>query len=177
MNILKTSVVLVSICTLFSIRGMAATCYTVTPQDDIQNIIDNCNDSELNKVTIYMQEGRYDGFSACSDMLSAERYISFIGVGDVVVESNSGYYASPAAEFRLNGTVENIRFISSHPEDVIELNDRGAYVVHADYGSMHTVFNDCVFTSYQTAGVGIGLTYDSVVIEELNGNKIEVNRS
>ncbi len=164
MKILRMTVALISVCTLFCIRGMAATEYTVTPQDDIQSIIDNCNDSESNKVTIYMQEGKYEGISARSDMTSGERFISFIGIGEVVVESDSGYYDSPAAEFRLNGTVDNIQFISAHPQNVIELNDKGAYAVHADYGSMHTVFNNCKFTSYQTAAVGMGLTYDSEVI-------------
>ncbi len=163
MNVFKFAVSVASICLCISIQGRADTQFQVTPQDDIQSIIDNCGDSESNKVTIYMSPGKYGKFSARSNIDKAERYISLIGHGDVTVESDSGYYSSPAAELRLHGIVQNIQFIASHPENVVEPNDKGAYAVHADYGSMHMVFNECKFISYQTAGVGMGMTYDSEV--------------
>ncbi|OON85307.1 hypothetical protein BXO88_13060 [Oribacterium sp. C9] len=145
------------------IQGMADTRYTVRPGDDVQNIIDNCNDGETNKVTIYMKPGKYDRFSAKSTIDSTPRFISFIGEGDVTVESNLGYYKAPAAELRLNGIVENITFKATHPKGVINTTDYGAYAVHADYGSMNTLFRNCIFISNQTAAVGMGLTHDSKV--------------
>ena len=163
MNTLKMAVLTVTVCLSVSIQGRADSSITVTPDDDIQNIIDNCGDSESNQVTIYFQSGNYDSFSAISNIAQSPRFISLIGVGDVTVENTSGCYDSPAAELRLNGTVDNIKFVSSHPEEEINLSDKGAYAVHADYGSMHTVFNDCAFISYQTAGVGMGLTHNSEV--------------
>lgn len=97
-------------------RCMADTSYTVTSHDALQSIIDNCNDSAYNKVTIYMQPGIYQPFSAISDANLEPRYISFVGLNDgtegVTVESTSGYYTEPAAELRLNGTVSDITFIS-----------------------------------------------------------------
>ena len=148
-------------------RCMADTSYTVTSHDALQSIIDNCNDSAYNKVTIYMQPGIYQPFSAISDANLEPRYISFVGLKDgtegVTVESTSGYYTEPAAELRLNGTVSDITFISSHPEGIVNTTDNGAYAVHADYGSMNTDFNNCTFISYQTAAVGMGITNDSEV--------------
>ncbi|SDZ79958.1 hypothetical protein SAMN05216349_101110 [Oribacterium sp. KHPX15] len=150
---------------MFDFIAKADTIYQVTPESDLQEIIDSCNDSEQNKVIIYMHSGIYKPFSAISSMGMPERYISFIGLSDgVEILSESGLYKNPAADLRLNGRVENIRFIASHPDGELNVEDKGAYAVHADYGSQHTVFSDCTFISYQASAVGMGLTYDSEMI-------------
>ena len=52
---------------------------------------------------------------------------------------------------------------TTHPTGATNIVDKGAYAAHLDYGSQHTVFEDCEFISYQTAGVGMGLTANSSV--------------
>ena len=151
------------ICIGMSMAVMADTQYFVSTEDDLQKIIDTCNDSICNRVEIYMESGIYSPFNAVSDMYMEPRYIDFIGMGMVVVESDDGRYEFPAARLRLDGKVENISFTATHKNGEIPPDDDGAYAVHADYGSQHTEFNNCSFLSYQTASVGMGLTHDSEV--------------
>ena len=155
--------VTLSFCIGISVTGMADTRYYVSSEDDLQKIIDNCNDSSANRVEIYMEAGTYSPFNAVSDMNMEPRYIDFIGMGMVIVESDDGRYDFPAASLRLDGKVEGISFTATHKNGEIPPDDDGAYAVHADYGSQHTEFNNCSFLSYQTASVGMGLTHDSEV--------------
>lgn len=140
---------------------LADTTITATP-DTLQAVLDTCNDSETNHVTVLLAEGIYNPIICRS--FTSERYIDLIGQGDVSVESHSGLYIDPAAELRLNGTVENIKFCSYNPGK--KLNDKGAYAVHADYGSQHILFKDCEFVSYQSAAIGAGLTSGSEITLE-----------
>ncbi|SFG07053.1 hypothetical protein [Oribacterium sp. WCC10] len=162
---LLTAVTL-SACIGMSVTGKADTQYFVSGEDDLQQIIDTCNDSIYNRVEIYMESGTYSPFDAVSDMAEEPRYIDFIGMGMVVVESDDGRYESPAAKLRLDGKVEGISFVATHRKGEVPPDDDGAYAVHADYGSQHTEFKDCSFLSYQTASVGMGLTHDSEVTFE-----------
>lgn len=163
MNIRMLAGVTLTACLGMSVQGMADTRYVVTNQDDVQHIIDTCNDSKENRVEIYMQPGIYGPISATSNMGTDPRYIDFIGMGMVNIESNDGNYESPAAELRLDGKVENINFVATHNNGEVPDGDVGAYAVHADYGTQRTGFFNCTFLSYQTASVGMGLTSESEV--------------
>ncbi len=148
-------------CLGMSIQGMADTRYVVTDKDDVQHIIDTCDDRADNKVEIIMKPGIYPPIKALSSFAEEPRYISLIGNGDVIIQSDDGRYISPAAELRLDGDVKNITFVSSHKNGTIPEDDKGAYAVHADYGSQRTQFVECTFLSFQNASVGMGLTHDS----------------
>ena len=162
-NVLLPAAATVFICLGMSVQGMADTQCVVTDKDNLQYIIDTCNDSMENRVEIYMQPGRYSAISVLPDKADEPRYISLIGLGDVTIESDNGTYESPAAELRIDGRVENINFVSTHLNGEVPKGNKGAYAVHADYGTQRTEFLNCTFLSYQTASVGMGLTSESEV--------------
>ena len=159
----KLATAVSAVCIGMNIVSFANTQYTVSSGDDLQSIIDSCNDSAYNRVEIYMQPGTYGPITAISNMGLEPRYIDFIGMGMVIVESDDGIYSSPAAELRLDGKVENINFVATHKNSEVPEGDTGAYAVHADYGTQRTEFINCTFTSEQTASVGMGLTSESEV--------------
>ena len=154
---LKTVLLTAMFTVTASATSFADTYVEVNPYN-IQHVIDNCNDSESNKVTLKLSDGVYNPIHTNKQK---ESYINLIGGDNVYIVSSAGTYDKPAAELRLNGVVENINFISKHPEGVSNTEDKGAYAVHVDYGTQHTKFKNCVFESYQTAAVGAGITSTS----------------
>ena len=145
-----------------SFTSMADTSYNVNPSN-IQYVIDHCNDSANNRVILNMAPGTYNSIKCYSPV--RERYISLIGenVDTVLVASHSGIYDDPAAMLRINGEVKNITFTAYQSTGKVNLNDKGAYAIHADYGSQHTVFENCKLISYQSAALGMGMTPQSQV--------------
>ena len=127
--------------------------------DNIQDAIDNCNDSENNHITIFVRSGTYPRFSM-TDANNVNRYISIIGENraDCIVQDNSGNYSTPPAEIRTDGMIKNLTFIATHTENpTLEGLSSYSYALHMDFGGCHTIFENCRFISYQQAAVGIGV--------------------
>ena len=138
-------------------------------QDAIDDIID---DSAANPYTliIHPKATSYSRFSTIRKLSEPYpwidapiRYISMIGLDKYhcVIEDKTGNYSKPPAEILTNGLIKNLTFKATHAnQDTTAL--KGAYAVHIDAEPVGNVgyemqFEDCVFESDQTAGVGIGL--------------------
>jgi len=130
----------------------------VTPQT-LNTTLATLDDSESKIYNIHLASGTYSPIT----FNDREHYVNLIGDEEgVEIVSESGTYANPAAELRLNGTVKNITFINRHPLGVVvPRGEKGGYAVHLDYGSQDTTFENCKFISYQAAAIGAGIDSNS----------------
>lgn len=141
---------------------------------NIQDAIDNCNDSVVNPITILIYPGTYSRFSmiqtkayineisgAHLNKNSVARNISLIGINkhDCIIKDDSGEYYTPPAEIRTNGLIKNLTFIATHdnPPAIKENAKHKSYAIHLDYGVENLTIEDCICISYQAPAIGIGL--------------------
>lgn len=130
--------------------------------NNIQEAIDNCNDSVNNPVTIMVGVGTWDRFSM-TDAENKLRYISIIGVNkhDCIIADHTGAYATPPAEVRTNGIISHLTFMADHAADTaLAHKTEYEYAMHMDFGTQDVTIEDCIFISYQAPAVGIGLHQD-----------------
>ncbi len=140
------------------------TLYGLRDGESIQNVLDTCNDSPANPVTIILFPGSYDSFSMINnDRL--KRYINIIGTEkkDVTVTDNSGQYDHPAAEIYTDGIIKNVTFISTLKDIKSSSSQTPAYAVHLDYGQVDITFDNCDFIAYNAPALGIGLVEGTTV--------------
>lgn len=140
--------------------------------EEIQYALDAVNDSANNPYTfiIHPKSTPYSRFSMIRRLTDAYpwtnapvRHISLIGMDKYhcVVEDDTGNYATPPAEILTNGIVRNLTFVATKTNQSASAA-QGSYAVHIDAEPVGNVgydmqFENCVFESDQTAGVGIGL--------------------
>jgi hypothetical protein len=141
--------------------------------EEIQDALDTItDDSAVNPYTfiIHPKKVPYTRFSTIRKLSDAYpwtnapiRHISMIGIDkyNCVVKDDTGDYSAPPAEILTNGLIKNLSFVATH-ENQSATARQGAYAVHIDAEPVGNVgydmqFEDCVFKSDQTAGVGIGL--------------------
>ena len=129
---------------------------------NIQDAIDNANDSATNPVTILVKQGIYSRF-VCGTR-SAPRYINIIGDGEsnTIVRDTSGDYDLTCANVRINGLVKGITFVEESTAESWSASgsDPYVYAVHIDFGTCKTDFENCTFESNCGPSVGIGLDQD-----------------
>lgn len=141
---------------------------------NLQDAIENCNDSAANPVTIRLMPKAtpYARFSMV-EKDGAEipgfpkRYISIIGTDPYrcVVQDDTGNYHTPPAEVRTDGVIYGIGFIATHdnptPDDCG--SNHKSYAMHIDFGACDLKLEWCRFISYQAPGIGMGLAQDMKV--------------
>ena len=141
--------------------------------EEIQPALDSItDDSELKPYTliIHPKETAYSRFSMIRELSDPYpwtdapiRYISLIGIDkyNCVIKDDKGDYTTPPAEILTNGIIKNLSFVASKSNQSATAT-KGAYAVHIDAEPVGNVgynmrFEDCIFESDQTSGVGIGL--------------------
>ncbi len=166
MNKFKVLLATVVMGFMFSIASFADEVYVLKSGESIQNVLNVCNDTPTNRVTIYLEDGEYAPFSMVKPV-NRERYVDIFGVNPkgAKVVSYSGKYEEPAAEIRTNGSIGNIVFINKADttRTIVDPNGKSGYAVHADYGKMDVKFINCKMVSGQNVALGMGISYDSKV--------------
>lgn len=129
----------------------------------IQEAINNAQDSSANPVVILIYPGIYEE----RPYITPDRYISLIGLDKTttIILDKSGNHATGGVRFEGTGYMKNITCIQTC-EEAEDLNKAQAYALHIDnvdgLGGNST-FEDCVFKSRGSAGVGIGLQQDQTI--------------
>jgi len=128
---------------------------------NIQDALDNINDSETNRVVIVVMNGTYPRFTFKKGNQNILRYVDIIGMDrdHCIVKSTTGAYETPAADIRINGLVKNLTFMNT-ADDYVSSQSSFAYAVHMDFGRSDTIFENCRFYSQVGPGVGIGMVSD-----------------
>lgn len=127
--------------------------------NEIQSAFDAItDDSENNPYTFIILRGKYERFSE----KTRARYISLVGLDrdNTIVQSDTGYYESPAADIWINGVIKNLSFKNiAHAEtwNREETQRDIAYAVHMDFGTQNIRFENCYFETNAGASVGVGL--------------------
>ena len=166
-----------------SASGLPLNVLTVGPGmqfSDIQGALDSITDSSPTNaytVLVFPKGKPYGRFSTVRDRAhlndwsafgeTVAKYVSIIGVDKrrCVVRDDTGNYRTPPAEITINGSVENLTFISTHDSPNTS-TPQGGYAVHIDNdvkndAGYKMVFRNCDFTSYTGPAVGIGLHQDA----------------
>jgi len=130
----------------------------------LQEAIDQVEDSETNPILLNLMPGTHERFQLLPTVAKPARYISIIGDGKeiTIVKDTTGLRNNAPGDISTNGLIKGIHFLATH-DDIIELpeGDLGSYGCHVDEeGTYDLTFEDCDFTSYQTAGLGCGMHQD-----------------
>lgn len=124
---------------------------------NIQDAVDNANDSESNHVTIVVMAGVYPRFDAYSR--TALRYLDIIGINknSCIVKDSTANYDKCSANLRINGTLKNLTFKNTTENHTVDGSHKYSYAVHNDFGPSVTLFENCNFYSEGGPAVGMGI--------------------
>lgn len=125
---------------------------------EIQDALDNVNDSQNNPITIIVKEGTYNHFHTwrTKSTIYSIRYVNIIGVDRDKCIVNDTLNST----FVANGTLANMTLISNstlptgYTED--EYDSLFGYALHIDYCDCNKNVINCKMISYKGAVIGIG---------------------
>lgn len=143
----------------------------------IQQVLDSVSDDNIT-IILHPSNTPYTRFSTMRALnesypwsgLANVKNISIIGLDKArcIVQDNSGQYETPPAEIACNGIIKNITFIATHTDGTF-VSGAPSYAVHvdnrpSDITGMNLRFEDCIFISYQSSPLGIGIYRNQHVI-------------